>query len=69
MRCEIEAASPADAPSLAHPVSRALPEAWSETALRGAACALYDDFGFAIQRRRPRDYAGGEDTLLLGAEP
>lgn len=32
-----------------------------------AALSLYRDFGFAVEGRRPRYYANGEDALLLGA--
>lgn len=144
MRCEIGQAHPADARGFAQVVGRALPEAWSEVALRqaleqgicravaardsrggvkgfvlgrrvleevqialvavdpdwqgvglgrqllgdylarareegvtqvtlevrpsnSAARALYRDFGFAVQGRRAKYYADGEDALLLGS--
>ncbi len=60
MRCEIEAASPADAPSLAHLVARALPEAWSESTLHSA---LEQGICRAVAAR---DGAGGVRGLVLG---
>ncbi len=77
MRCEIGQAHPADARGFAQVVGRALPEAWSEVALRQAleqgicrAVAARDSRGGVkgfVLGRRANYYADGEDALLLGS--